>query len=206
MLEYLMPSLLIRGYERTLLRESGRVAVSHQIASARRRGVPWGVSESCCCRLDMKKEYQYRTFGVPGLGLKRDLDEALVISPYASLLALPLYPKDVMQNVERLIELKMLGRYGFYEAIDYTDAWLPPEQESAIVRSYMAHHQGMILLSLTNYLQDEVMVRRFHADLRVQSVQLLLHERIPYQAPVEYPDFQEIRAAYQAHRLPTTPP
>jgi cyclic beta-1,2-glucan synthetase len=190
MLEYLMPSLLIQGYERTLLRESSRAAIGHQIAYARRRGVPWGVSESGCSRLDIKNEYQYRTFGVPGLGLKRDPDKALVISPYASLLALPLYPRDVMQNVERLVELQLLGRYGFYEAIDYTDSWLPPEQESTIVRSYMAHHQGMILLSLTNFLQDEVMVRRFHADLCVQSVQLLLHEGIPYQAPVEYPDFK----------------
>jgi cyclic beta-1,2-glucan synthetase len=193
MFEYLMPSLLMHSYEETLLGQSCRAAVDHQIAYGRRKGVPWGISESGYYRFDANLNYQYRGFGVPGLGFRRDLGDDLVVSPYASLLALPLRPQAVMRNIARFIKLQMLGCYGFYEAIDYTSSQLPPGQKSAIVRSYMVHHHGMSLLSLTNYLLDEIMVHRFHNDSRVQSIQLLLQERVSHLAPVEYPRPEEVR-------------
>jgi len=193
MFEYLMPLLLMHNYDETLLGQSCRAAVDHQIAYGRRKGTPWGISESGYYRFDANMNYQYRGFGVPGLGFRRDLADDLVVSPYASLLALPLRPQAVMRNIAHLIELQMLGCYGFYEAIDYTDSRLPPGQKSAIVRSYMVHHHGMSLLALTNYFEDRVMVRRFHADPRIQSVQLLLQEQIPHLAPVEYPHPEEVR-------------
>jgi len=194
MFEYLMPSLLARTGKGSLLEQTNRAVVARQIAYAQQENVPWGISESGYYRFDAGMHYQYRGFGVPGLGLKRGLSEDMVIAPYASLLALSLRPQAVMQNIARLIELQMLGRYGFYEAIDYTPSHLPPHQKSAIVRSYMVHHQGMIMLALTNYLQDEVMIRRFHSDSRVQSVQLLLYEQSPRQVPIEHPHPEDARA------------
>ncbi|MBN1814449.1 MAG: hypothetical protein JXA14_21595 [Anaerolineae bacterium] len=203
MFEYLMPSLLLRTYEGTLLGEACRVAVDYQIAYGQRKGVPWGISESGYYRFDAGMHYQYRGFGVPGLGFKRDLGEDLVVAPYASLLAVPICPQAVMRNIDRLVEEQMLGRYGFYEAIDYTRSRLSKGQKSAIVRSYMVHHQGMALLALTNYLQDDVMVHRTHSDPRVQSVQLLLQEQVPRQAPVEIPHPEEAHAVHRAAPLVT---
>lgn len=201
MFEYLMPSLLIRGYEGTLLNQSCRAIVMRQIQYGRRKGSPWGISESGYYRFDANMNYQYRGFGIPGIGFKRGLAEDLVISPHASLLAISIAPQAVMGNIQRLIELQMLGRYGFYEAIDYTTSRLTPKQGQAIVQSYMSHHQGMILLALVNYLQDEIMVQRFHADPRIRSVDLLLQERVPRQVPVEYPHPQEVRPIPPAESL-----
>ncbi len=197
MFEYLMPCLLMHCYEGTFLEQTCRAAIRRQIAYGRQKGVPWGISESGYYRFDAGMHYQYRGFGVPGLGLKRGLADDLVVTPYASLLALPFYPRDVLQNIAWLSELGMLGRYGLYEAIDYTRSRLPANQKSAIVRSFMAHHQGMILLALGNCLLDGPIVRRFHADPRVQSVELLLHEQVPQHVPLEYPHPEEIRPLHR---------
>lgn len=185
MFEYLMPILWTRQHSNTLLDESAHAAVEAQMAYARERDVPWGISESGYYRFDAAMNYQYRAFGVPGLGFKRGLEDDLVIAPYASLLALPLYPQDVMENVQRLQELGMWGDYGFYEAVDYTPARLGLGEDYAQVRSFMVHHQGMILLSLLNALDEDRMVQRFHADPRVQSVELLLQEKVPERAALE---------------------
>ncbi|MBI4786241.1 MAG: cellobiose phosphorylase [Chloroflexi bacterium] len=200
MFEYLMPSLLMRSYQGTLLQQSCLAAVDHQIAYGGDQNAPWGISESGYKAFDAHENYQYRTFGVPGLGFKRDLTEDLVIAPYASLLALSLRPRAVMENIARLDKLGMLGMEGFYESVDLTPARLVPGETHAIVRSYMAHHQGMILLSLVNYLREDVMVRRFHADPLVKSVELLLQERVPFDAPLDstQPDDGHI-----AHRDPS---
>ncbi len=206
MFEYLMPQLLMRSYSDTLLHQAKTVAVERQIAYARQRGVPWGISESGYYLFDAAGNYQYKAFGVPGLGLKRGLSEELVVAPYASLLALSMRPMATLDNLSALIERGMLGRYGLYEAVDYTTSRVPPGQQSAIVRSYMAHHQGMILLSIVNYLCDDVMVGRFHADPRIQATGLILHEQIPSQAPAEYPHPQETRAARPARPLPSDSP
>ncbi|MDQ3248770.1 MAG: hypothetical protein M3Q45_06125 [Chloroflexota bacterium] len=191
MFEYLMPPLLMRLYPDTLLHQSCHACIDHQIAYGRQRGVPWGVSESGFYTFDAAMNYQYYAFGVRGLGFKRGLGEDLVITPYASLLALPLRPEPVLQNIERLKRQGMLGRYGFYEAVDFTPERLGLGEEKAIVRSYMAHHQGMIMLALADALQGQKMVERFHADARIQSVELLLQEGIPQAAPLLYPHEEE---------------
>jgi len=206
MFEYLMPSLLMRSYEGTLLDQTCRAVIARQIAYARQKDVPWGISEAGYYGFDAQMNYQYRGFGVPGLGFKRGLGEDLVISPYASLLALSLRPQAVMQNIAHLIEQQMLGPYGFYESIDYTHSRLPLGQKSGIVHSYMVHHQGMILLALANYLQDEAMIRRFHADPRVQSADLLLHEQVSQQAPVEHPHPEEVGVIRPVHPRLTAEP
>ena len=194
MFEYLMPTLVMESYEHTILAQSYQAVVDYQIAYGHEKNVPWGISESSYYAFDGNMTYQYRAFGVPGLGFKRGLTEDLVITPYASLLALHLRPQAVRQNMDRLDELKMRGRYGFYESVDYSSSRLPVRQDHAIIKSYMAHHQGMILLSVANYLLDDEMIHRFHADPAIQSVEMLLQEKIPYQAPIEYPHQDEISA------------
>ncbi len=178
MFEYLMPLLFMKDDPDTLLGQSVRAAVDVQIHYGRRKATPWGVSESAYYHFDAALNYQYKAFGVPGLGFKRGLGEELVIAPYASLLALSLRPQAVWKNIVALLKVGLLGDYGFYEAIDYTPARMGLGQGSGLVKTYMVHHQGMILLSLTNYLLDQVMVQRFHADLRIQSVELLLYEQV----------------------------
>jgi cyclic beta-1,2-glucan synthetase len=183
MFEYLMPHLMLRCVQRTLLDESCRVAVERQIAFARRAGIPWGISESGFAELGIQGDYQYRAFGVPGLGLKRDLGDRLVVAPYASVLAVCLDPHRVLENLHRLADLGALGTYGFYEAVDFGPAEMPRWDRPRVVRSYMAHHQGMILVAAANQLLGEPMVTRMHADPRVASVDLLLHEQIPKTVP-----------------------
>ncbi len=191
MFEYLMPTLLIRNYAGTLLAESSYAAVDAQIDYGKEKHSPWGISESGYYGFDANLNYQYRAFGVPYLGFKRNVTEDLVISPYASLLALSLRPHEVLNNLAHLEELGMLSRYGLYESIDFTEAHVPRGQQYAIVQSFMAHHQGMILLALDNYLLNDVMVRRFHHDARIRSIELLLQEKVPQEAPIEHPHHGE---------------
>jgi cyclic beta-1,2-glucan synthetase len=188
MFEYLMPRLMLRTEPYTLLGQTLEGVVDRQIEYGREKNVPWGISESGYYRFDANQFYQYRAFGVPGLGYKRGLSDDLVVTPYASLLALPVRPQAVVQNMQYLKKIGMQGMYGYYEAVDFTPARLIMDQESAIVQSYMAHHQGMIMLSLTNYLRSDTMVRRFQRDPRIQSVELLLLEQIPRDAPLEKPN------------------
>ena len=185
MFEYLMPALLCRGYPGTLLYENCVAAVACQRSYAADRNVPWGISESGFYQFDQAQSYQYRAFGVPGLGLRRGLDEDLVITPYASLLAIGIDPEHVLDNLTRLEDEGMQGRYGLYEAIDYSEDRLLLGKTKGIVQSFMAHHQGMILLAVTNYLLGDPMVERFHADPSIRSVELLLQEQLPAAAPVD---------------------
>ncbi|HEX2908721.1 MAG TPA: glucoamylase family protein [Phototrophicaceae bacterium] len=194
MFEYLMPTLFMKSYEHTFLTQSCRAVVDYQINYGHEKKMAWGISESSYYAFDSSMTYQYRAFGVPGLGFKRGLTEDLVISPYASLLALRLRPQAVCQNIDHLDELNMRGLYGFYEAVDYTPSRLALREDYARVQSYMAHHQGMILVSLTNHLLHDPMLQRFHADPRVQSFALLLQEKIPTQAPIEHPHPDEALA------------
>ncbi len=179
MFEYLMPSLVMPSYADTLLDQTLHASVDRQISYGRQRDVPWGISESGYNATDASLNYQYRAFGVPGLGLKRGLSEDLVVAPYASVMALMVNPLAAVQNLKRLADLGLAGTFGYYEAIDYTPARLSRGQTGAIVRSYMAHHQGMSLLSLAHLLLDQPMQRRFESDPEVQATLLLLQERIP---------------------------
>ncbi len=179
MFEYLMPLLVMPTYDNTLLDQTYRVVVERQIAYGKQRGVPWGISECGYNSVDASLNYQYRAFGVPGLGLKRGLAEDLVIAPYASALALMVAPEESCVNLQRLAADGLAGRFGLYEAIDYTAARLPRGQSGAVVRSYMAHHQGMILLSLAHLLIARPMQKRFESDPLFKATLLLLQERIP---------------------------
>ncbi|MCC6604076.1 MAG: hypothetical protein IT327_12750 [Anaerolineae bacterium] len=191
MFEYLMPPLLMHSYPNTLLAQSTQAVVEHQIAYGRTRNVPWGISESGFYTFDNAQNYQYRAFGVPGAGLKRGLSEDLVITPYAAFLALPTHPKAVLANLDHLLQYQMLGPYGLYEALDFTPSHLTLGQEAAVVRSYMSHHQGMLMLGLVNYLENDIMVSRFHAEPTIESVALLLQEQVPANAPLESPHEDE---------------
>jgi cyclic beta-1,2-glucan synthetase len=214
MFEYLMPLLFFRSYEGTILHQSAMAAVDRQISYGQQQSKPWGISESGYYHLDVHQNYQYRAFGVPGLGYKRGLREDLVFAPYASLLALPIRAKEVVRNMEALKKLRMMGTYGFYEAVDFTVSRLPLRENHRIVRSYMAHHQGMILLSLVNYLKDNLIVERVHADPKIQSVDLLLQEHIPQQAPLEQLQTEDGAALYpeqavveaEPWKVPVRPP
>ncbi|MCU0592595.1 MAG: cyclic beta 1-2 glucan synthetase, partial [Desulfobacterales bacterium] len=163
MFEYLMPLLVMPTYGRTLLDQSCQAAVARQIDYGKKRGVPWGISECGYNASDANLNYQYRAFGVPGLGLKRGLAEDLVIAPYAAALALMVAPREACLNLQRLAAEGLETCYGFYEAIDYTPSRLPPGQSSVAVRSFMAHHQGMSLLSMAHLLLDRPMQKRFES-------------------------------------------
>jgi cyclic beta-1,2-glucan synthetase len=198
MFEYLMPSLLMRTYPGTLLHQTCHAVATVQMEYGKRHHVPWGISESGYYAFDSNQNYQYRAFGVPGLGYKRGLADDLVIAPYAAALVLGLQPASTLQNLQDMASVNLLGRYGFFDAVDYTPARLPAGQKSAIVQSYLAHHQGMSLLAFTNFLCDDVMVRRFHTDPRVQSVELLLQEKVPVNTPLELPHTTEVSPAIAA--------
>jgi len=207
MFEYLMPLLFTRSFENSLLDEASRTAVAIQIAYGRQRGIPWGISESAFSALDAHQIYQYRGFGIPGLGLKRGLEEDLVVAPYATALALAVDPAAAVQNLRRLSRLARLGMrggYGYYEAIDYTRQHGPHGERGVIVYTYMAHHQSMILLSIDNTLNDHAMQKRFHADPRIKATESLLYERIPI-APTLTTEYAEETPLPRLTALPSVP-
>jgi cellobiose phosphorylase len=198
MFEYLMPMLVMPTYENTLLDVSGKGAVARQIEYGKRQGVPWGISESGYNLTDAQLNYQYRAFGVPGLGLKRGLAEDMVVAPYASALALMVAPQEACSNLERLAREGREGRYGFYEAADYTPARLPPNETSVTVQSYMAHHQAMTFLSFTSLLCLGPMQRRFRSNPLLRASELLLQERVPKQTTVLETEEVEVRNVQRA--------
>jgi cyclic beta-1,2-glucan synthetase len=179
MFEYLMPLLVMPTYANTLLDQTYRACIAAQVEYGRAHDVPWGISESGYNTVDANLNYQYRAFGVPGLGLKRGLADDLVVAPYATMLAVMVDPDLACRNLERMASLGFIGRHGFFEAIDYTPARLPRGQAYAVVRSYMAHHQGMGFLALSYLLHDRPMQRRFESDPQFQATMLVLQERVP---------------------------
>jgi cyclic beta-1,2-glucan synthetase len=179
MFEFLMPLLVMPTYENTLLDQTYRAVVRRQIAYGKQRGVPWGISESGYNTTDQHLNYQYRAFGVPGLGLKRGLADDLVIAPYATALALMVAPDASCRNLERFDTAGLQGAYGFYESIDYTPSRLLPGTTGVTVRQFMAHHEGMSLLSFAYVLLNKPMQRRFDADPMLRATDLLLQERVP---------------------------
>ncbi|RPJ00245.1 MAG: cyclic beta 1-2 glucan synthetase, partial [Candidatus Aminicenantes bacterium] len=187
MFEYLMPLIWMPMVDHTLLDQTYRAVVDRHIAYGREFGIPWGISESCYNAADTSQTYQYAAFGVPGLGFKRDLGEDLVVAPYASILALMVSPGDAFKNLRRMADNGFLGRFGFYEAIDYTASRLPRGKPFAVVRSFMTHHQGMSLLSLENVLLGGIMQRRFMSDPTSKATERLLHERVPTVGPTLQP-------------------
>ncbi|HEY9685369.1 MAG TPA: glucoamylase family protein [Coleofasciculaceae cyanobacterium] len=194
MFEYLMPSLVMRAPTGSLIEQTNRLVVYRQMQYGASRGVPWGISESAYNTRDLELTYQYSNFGVPGLGLKRGLRDNIVIAPYATALATMINPAAAARNFDRLAAIKALGCYGFYEALDYTRSRLPKGKEVAIIRAFMAHHQGMTIVAIANALLNGVMRARFHAEPIVQAAELLLQERTPRDIAVAHPRAEEVSA------------
>jgi hypothetical protein len=180
MFEYLMPAIWMRHYRDTILEQSLRGAVRVQNRAGRKFGIPWGISESACGR-DDTCDYGYAAFGIPELAVKHIDADTIVISPYSTFLALPVSPKAAVRNAHRMASLGWTGKFGFIEATDYG----PDRREPHQVRMWMAHHQGMILLSLCNLLHGSPLQAYFHAEPHVLATELLLHERVPRNLPIQ---------------------
>ena len=204
MFEYLMPLLVMRQPARSLLDLTCRLVVGRQIRYGAERRVPWGISESAYNVRDAELTYQYSDFGVPGLGLKRGLFEDVVVAPYATALAAMMDPRAALDNFARLEETGARGAYGFYDALDYTPSRLPEKTRVAVVRAYMAHHQGMTIVSLGNVVHDSLTQGRFHSHPMVQAAELLLQERTPRSVAVTRPRGEEVLEA--AHVRDLVPP
>jgi cyclic beta-1,2-glucan synthetase len=203
MFEYLMPSLVMRAPAGSVLEQTTRLVVARQQSYAAGLGIPWGVSESSYNARDLEMTYQYSNFGVPGLGLKRGLSENRVIAPYATGLAAMIDPVAAVQNYAELAQLGAQGDYGFYEAVDFTPARLPTGETQSIVRSFMAHHQGMTITAIANTLQNGRLRDRFHAEPMIQGAELLLQERIPRDVASAPPRATEVLVApVETHDAP----
>ncbi|NTW28974.1 MAG: hypothetical protein HGA39_06400 [Coriobacteriia bacterium] len=204
MFEYLMPLLVMRDWPDTLLEETYATVVRAQIDYGVTRGVPWGVSESAFNVQDASQTYQYQAFGVPGLGLKRGLSDDLVVAPYASMLALTIDPHAVIENLHTFSAQGAEGRFGYFEALDYTPGRIPAGTSRAVVKAYFAHHQGMAFVSLGNAVVGERMRQRFHSEPLVCSAELLLQERVPRLAQTVAPHVEEVESLRPIHALPPT--
>jgi hypothetical protein len=185
MFEYAMPALWMRHYAGTILEESLRGAVRVQRRYGRKHGRPWGISESAQFGAD-GGEYGYGPFGIPELAMKRLRSaDAAVVSPYSSFLALLADPRSALTNIRRMDRLGWNAQYGFYESIDYSTG------KARVVRSWMAHHQGMTLLAICNLLFDHAFQRYFHSEPYVLATERLLHERVPSSVVAEADAFPE---------------
>lgn len=182
--EYLMPTINIPQYPGSLLDESSKFMIMSQKEYAKRLGVPWGISESGFNLKDLNNNYQYKAFGIPWLGLKRGLADEIVVSAYGSILALN-NEKDIqmvnqiISNIKILENEGMLDKYGLYEAIDYTPARVEKGKRSAIVKTYMAHHQGLILASINNFFNNKILQKRFMSNPEMKAIDILLQEKMP---------------------------
>lgn len=177
--EYLMPNINIPKYPLSLLDESCRFMIMSQQKYAQKLGIPWGISEAAFHLKDLYNNYQYKAFGIPWLGLKRGLADEMVVSSYGSILAIVDYPKEVIQNLKRLQDCGMFQKYGYYESVDFTPTRLRKNRSYELVRTYMAHHQGLILLSINNLFGDNRIQKRMMENPEIQSVKILLQERMP---------------------------
>ena len=177
--EYLMPNVNIPKYKGSLLDESCRFMIMSQIEYAKKFKIPWGISESAFNLKDLYSNYQYKAFGIPWLGLKRGLAYEIVVAPYGSILAITDYPKEVYENLEKIKQYGAYGKYGFYESIDFTPERLEKGKKSSVVKTYMAHHQGLILLSINNLFNDNILQKRFIKNPEIGAVEILLQERMP---------------------------
>ena len=182
--EYLMPSINIKTYKGSLLDESCRFMIMSQKQYAKKIRTPWGISEAAFSLKDLNNNYQYKAFGIPWLGLKRGLEDDIVISPYSVFLSLPYDIEGSIKNIRDLEKEGMIGQYGFYESVDYTLSRLNPNEKRRIVKTYMAHHQGLILLSINNVINDFILVKRFNQNPEIEAVDILLQERMPKKAIV----------------------
>jgi len=205
MFEYLMPPLFLPSNRDTLLGESELTSVDHQRRYAKKRGIPWGISESAFSVTDSEGNYQYRAFGVPGLGLRRDLGEDLVVAPYASALALCLRPATSVENLKVLEKLGALSSYGFWDALDFTPKRSISKERFVPVKTWMAHHQGMTIAAILNVLRDDILVKRVLREKPFQAIELMLQERVPWELPIEKVRIDESRMHHPDATAPSIP-
>jgi cyclic beta-1,2-glucan synthetase len=206
MFEYLMPVLIMREPQGSLLGETSRLIVKRQIEYGDERHLPWGVSESAFNARDREFTYQYSSFGVPGLGLQRGLGDEAVVAPYATGLAAMIDPIAAMLNFERLQKLGGRGRFGWYEALDFSPARLPEREAVAPVRAFMAHHQGMILVAIANVLKKGMFRTCFHSNSVIQATELLLQERTPRETDRSPPGKDEVQSVPELRELAAAAP
>ena len=183
--EYFMPNLFTKTYKYTLVDEALSFAIDSQIGYAKSANVPWGVSESAYAIQDNEQNYQYKAFGVPWLGLKRGLNDTMVVSPYSSLMCLQYAPKKVYHNIKNLKKYNSYSNFGFYESIDFTKTHIGMNKRYEVVKTYMAHHQGMILTAINNYINDGIIQNRFHLNPSINAAEILLKERVPLAVPIK---------------------
>ncbi len=177
--EYLMPNINIKKYSGSLLDESCKFMVMSQKKYCDKLQIPWGISEAAFNLKDLNSNYQYKAFGIPWLGLKRGLADDIVVSSYGSILAITEEPKEVLKNINILKKYNMYGEYGLYESIDFTPERLGNNKKYEVVKTYMAHHQGLILLSINNLVNNNILQERFHKNPEIKSVDILLQEKLP---------------------------
>ncbi|GAC1672508.1 MAG: glucoamylase family protein [Steroidobacteraceae bacterium] len=206
MFEYLMPVLIMREPEGSVLGATSRLVVKRQIEYGHERNLPWGVSESAFNARDREFTYQYSSFGVPGLGLQRGLGDEAVVAPYATGLAAMIDPAAAMRNFERLQKLGARGRFGWYEALDFSPARLPEGVAVVPVRAFMAHHQGMILVAIANVLKDGMFRTCLHANSIIQATELLLQERTPRDSDLPAHTAEVVEAAPELRELAAVAP
>ena len=186
MFEYLMPPLVMKEPQGGILNQTNMLVIRKQMSYGRSKGIPWGISEAAYNARDREMTYQYTNFGVPGLGLKRGLALNTVIAPYATMLASQYLPRQSVENLERLEAIGARGRYGYHDAIDFTPQRVPEGQRHAVVRNYMAHHQGMSIVAVANVVFEGRMRDRFHSDPVIEAAELLLQEKAPRDIPVTF--------------------
>ncbi|MBL0370522.1 protein ndvB [Rhizobium sp. KVB221] len=179
MFEYLMPAIVMHERQGGILNQSDRLSIVGQMVYASGKRLPWGVSESAYNARDRELNYQYTNFGVPALGLKRNIAANVVIAPYSTGLASQFYPKEAVANYERLQALGALGIYGYYDAVDFTESRIPEGRDCAVVQNYMAHHQGMTITAIGNAVHNGLLRDRFHSDPVIEAAELLLQEKAP---------------------------
>ncbi len=180
MFEYFMPNLMMKNYEYSILDETYHSVLQAQIDYGNSKNKPWGVSESGYYFFDLDLNYQYKACGIPNIGFKRGLINDYVVSPYSTYLALNFDKEACFSNLNILRAEGAEGPYGLYEAIDYTQERLNQNEDKKIVKSYMAHHMGMSLLSINNFMNNNIMQERFHSNPIVKTGELLLEEKLPY--------------------------
>jgi cyclic beta-1,2-glucan synthetase len=192
MFEYLMPLLWMKTYPNTLLDETTQSAVRGQQKYAEQKSIPWGISEASCSKINAAGHYHYEAFGVPGLAVSRDLSRDLVVSPYSTFLSLLVDRESAMKNIRKMKDLGFLGPYGFFESADFTPSRLKAGDKFEVVRCWLAHHQGMSLMSVANILCNSSSQRRFHSEPMVAATERLLHEK-----PLRTTQFETSAAADQ---------
>lgn len=190
--EYLMPNINIPKYKGSLLDESCKFLIRSQMKYAKELNLPWGISESAFNLKDLHSNYQYKAFGIPWLGLKRGLADEMVVSSYGGILAINDVPKEVVENLKELEKFGMYSKYGFYESIDFTPERVEKGKKASIVKTYMAHHQGLILLSINNLFNNNILQKRFMENPEVEATAILLQETMPEKSIITKEDKEKV--------------